>query len=150
MQKYSAVLEISRFLCVADDVTRVRYVEVVRIFYIFHTKLEIHKFDFLAFIFIILCENMNLYGKNTEKFENGIRNLKKVAEILVFGTLRDVIILGLGPIFGHDDVNLGVKYFKYVKTGSICVHPDIKRVSMRIIQNDSILCITAYSYLLCF
>ena len=24
------------------------------------------------------------------------------------------------PIFGHDDVNLGVKYFKYVKTGSIC------------------------------
>ena len=69
-----------------DDVTRVKYVEVVRIFYIFHTKLEIHKFDFLAFIFIILYENMKLYGKNTEKFENEIRNLKKVAEILVFGT----------------------------------------------------------------
>ena len=62
-----------------DDVTRVKYV-VVRIFYIFHTKLEIHKFDFPAFIFIILYENMKRYGKNTEKFENGIRNLKKVAE----------------------------------------------------------------------
>ena len=95
MRKYSAVLEISRFLCMADDVTRVKYV-VVRIFYIFHTKLEIHKFDFLTFIFIILYENMKLYGKNTEKFENGIRNLKKLAEILVFGILRDVIIPGLG------------------------------------------------------
>ena len=92
MQKYSAVLKISRFLCMADDVTRVKYV-VVRIFYIFHTKLEIQKFDFLAFIFIMLYENMKLYGKNTEKFENGIRNLKKVAEIQVFGTLCDVIIL---------------------------------------------------------
>ena len=69
---------------------------MVRLFYIFHTKLEIHKFDFLAFIFITLYENMNLYGKNTEKFENGIKFLKKVAEILLFGPLRDVIIPGLG------------------------------------------------------
>ena len=52
----------------ADDVTRVKYAEVVRIFYIFHAKLEIHKFEFLAFIYIILYENMELYGKYTGSF----------------------------------------------------------------------------------
>ena len=36
--------------------------------------------------------------EKTQKFENGIRNLKKVVEILVFGTLCDVIITGLGKI----------------------------------------------------
>ena len=39
---------------------------------------------------------VSIIWKNTEKFENGIRNLKIVAEILVFGTLHDVIIPGLG------------------------------------------------------
>ena len=96
MQKYPAVLEISRFLCMADDVTWVKYVEVVRIFNIFHTKLEIpYNLAYRrrsykgAGAFIILYENMKLYGKNTEKFENGISNLKKVAD-----TLRGAILLG--------------------------------------------------------
>ena len=96
MQKYSAVLEISRFWRMTDDVTRDKHVEMVRISCIFHTKLEIHKFDFLERILIILYENMKLYGKNTKKSENRIKCLKKIVEILLFGSLRDVIIPGLG------------------------------------------------------
>ena len=49
----------------ADDVTQVKH--VVRIFYIFHSKSEIHKFDFLALIFIILYENMKYYEKKTPR-----------------------------------------------------------------------------------
>ena len=79
-----------------DDVTRDKHVEMVRISYIFHTKLEIHKFDFLERILIILYENMKLYGKNTNKSENRIKSLKKIVEILLFGSLCDVIIPGLG------------------------------------------------------
>ena len=74
MQKYSAVLEISRFWRMTDDVTRDKHVEMVRISCIFHTKLEIHKFDFLERILIILYENIKLYGKTprNSKIESNV------------------------------------------------------------------------------
>ena len=35
------------------------------------------------------------------------------------------------PIFVHDDVILGVKYFKYLKTGSIFEFPTLKLLKMQ-------------------
>ena len=81
-----------------DDVTRDKLVEMVRISYIFHTKLEIHKFDFLERILIILYENMRLYVKNTKKSENRIKYLKKIVEILVLDPFVTSLSPGLGKI----------------------------------------------------
>ena len=75
-----------------DDVTRDKHVEMVKISCIFHTKLETHKFDFLERNLIIIYENMTFYGKNTKKSENRMKCLKKIVEILLSGSLRDVII----------------------------------------------------------
>ena len=58
--------------------------ELARISYNFHTKLEIHKVVFLVLLCIFLSKNVYSYAKNTEEFKNGITFLIKNAEVPVF------------------------------------------------------------------
>ena len=58
--------------------------------------MKIHKIAFLAFFSLFLYENLQIYGKNTEKLENGVRILKKRAQVPVFDPHHDVMYPGFG------------------------------------------------------
>ena len=68
----------------ADDVTFVENLKEMRIFYVFHIYMKIHKIVSLALFSIFLYENLQIHGKNTEELENWVRNLKEGAQVPVF------------------------------------------------------------------
>ena len=66
MTKYSAVLEIKAFFSMADDVNFVESWKKMRIFYVFHIKIRIHKFISLAFFSTKICRFMEKTSRNSK------------------------------------------------------------------------------------
>ena len=94
------------------------------------------------------CIQSNYRVENPQIFQMAIKYWKYLIATFIyeFSTLKSLLMqifvntaflfqniesLTPFPIFGHDDVILGVKYFKYLKTGSIFEFSTLKLRKMQ-------------------